>query len=171
MSCIDVEGTVFFGDEVAEWVGVGGKGGKLKYTAKEYLELCGRVREVKGELGLSATEVEKVGYVFGKRAVETGWDEGKAVEIAEKGKEVKGGKRKTVDEGQEHSKGEKRNLDEERAEEETKDTKRKAQNEKNQEKTVPASRRGEEPKSTSKRAKIEKPALEGTRRSTRSKKT
>ncbi|CZT20379.1 uncharacterized protein RCC_06239 [Ramularia collo-cygni] len=69
LACKDPEGTVFFGDEVALWVlGNGDWKRKLKYSLKEYLEVYERVREVKEVLGLSAVEVEKVAFVFGKRA-------------------------------------------------------------------------------------------------------
>lgn len=65
MSCADAEGTVFFGDEVYQWVC--GSGGKMGYTVKEYVGLWERVKEIRGTLGLNAVEIEKVGYVWGKR--------------------------------------------------------------------------------------------------------
>lgn len=86
LSCADPEGTVFFGDEVMEWVRPR-PGETLKYSVKEYLELWGEVREVKGELGLTATEIEKAGFVFGKRLVEYGSDKVMVVVDVEGGRE------------------------------------------------------------------------------------
>jgi hypothetical protein len=163
LSCADPEGIVFFGDEVAEWVCPKLGAGKLKYNAKEYLELCERVREVKGELGLSAVEVEKVGYVFGKRAKgEVGGGEG-----------VKGGKRKAGEE----EKVERPALD--RAKDlSSKATKlmggkRKAATaaEGNEKDVVTGKEEVSTESEGSKRVKVEKTIPEGTRRSTRSKRS
>lgn len=143
---MDPEGTVFFGDEVAAWI-LGNWGVKLKYSLKEYLELWERVREVKGELGLSATEIEKVGFVFGKRRLEGGGEGGKG--------DAKGGAKGKFEGSA------KRKVDDVEKEEVEKDSQTKAEVE-------------SKPAAGKKKTKVEEisPPLTatGTRRSTRSKK-
>lgn len=79
----------FFGDEVFVWVMLGGKKGKIGYTAKEYSSFVEKVGEVTGRLGVTAEEVEKAGYAVVRGEGEVG--EGK------KGKKRKEGPEEAVE--------------------------------------------------------------------------
>ncbi|KAF9693879.1 hypothetical protein EKO04_008294 [Ascochyta lentis] len=61
----------FFGDEVFRWVTyragtAGGWKRKIKYNHAEYKELVQGVRALRRRLGVSAIEVERVGFVLGR---------------------------------------------------------------------------------------------------------
>ncbi|KAK3670532.1 hypothetical protein LTR78_009636 [Recurvomyces mirabilis] len=62
----------FFSDELFRWAfwNKSGWEQKIKYTAKEYIELYTRVQEFRKRLDVPALSVEKVAYVLGKTAVE-----------------------------------------------------------------------------------------------------
>lgn len=62
----------FFGDEVFMWVVLGGKRGKIGYTAKEYSSFVEKVGEVTGRLGVTAEEVEKAGFAVVRGQGEAG---------------------------------------------------------------------------------------------------
>jgi len=72
-SVFDMEGTVFFGDEVFRWLhwdvaNGSGKGWdrKIKYNLKEYESLVGLTEGITKRLDVKAWEVERVGWVLGK---------------------------------------------------------------------------------------------------------
>ncbi|KAK2760857.1 hypothetical protein FQN54_002097 [Arachnomyces sp. PD_36] len=99
LSVADEEESVFFGDEVWEWVcGDGGNGkGGIKYTVKEYEALWRGARRVRERVGKDVRmgEVERVGFVIGNLR-----DEG------EEGAEEKKAKRGEKEEGKEEGEGE-----------------------------------------------------------------
>lgn len=72
LSTNDPKSLPFFSDELFRWAFWEDKTGarwdrKIKYSAKEYRELKGKVDELRGRLGREAIEAEKVAYVLGKR--------------------------------------------------------------------------------------------------------
>lgn len=93
----------FFSDELFRWscwggVGAGSSGStagegwrrKIKYNAKEYESILGKVRKLKERLGVGATEAEKVAYVLGMEQadVDGGVSKGKADDDVVEGKEA-----------------------------------------------------------------------------------
>lgn len=152
---------VFFGDEVAGWV-LEDWERKWKYSVKELLELQMKVEGCKGELGLSAVEVERVGFVFGRRWMgEGGEQNGKRRPLP--------AKRKVKDAGIEGAKTE-----EERSKGRSGDSEKDGEGE---EKETKKKQREEQDQDQVKKQPKKKPKLEispppttrtGTRRSTRS---
>ncbi|KAK4610300.1 hypothetical protein CLAFUW4_13582 [Fulvia fulva] len=73
LSVYDPDHAPFFSDELFRWAFCDAGKGKgwdrpIKYTPKEYLELFGKVQELRQRLEVKAVEAEKVAYVLGKRA-------------------------------------------------------------------------------------------------------
>lgn len=70
LSVYDPDNAPFFSDELFRWTffeAVRGNGWdrRIKYSAREYAELCGRVAQLRARLGVRAVEAEKVAFVLG----------------------------------------------------------------------------------------------------------
>ncbi|KAM0250567.1 hypothetical protein ACHAP5_002097 [Fusarium lateritium] len=63
----DASRVIFFADEAFWWLCCEGKQSSIKYTAKEYRELCSKVDALRSRLGVEASDVEKVAYVLMKQ--------------------------------------------------------------------------------------------------------
>lgn len=74
-----------FSDEAFRWIVHGGAWGtKIKYSAKEYWEYFEGVEQLAKQLGVGGEDIEKVGFVLGKEAVETAPVKGKTPARKEK---------------------------------------------------------------------------------------
>ena len=81
LSVATPEAVPFFSDELFKWSmwdETGSPAGwkrQIKYNKKEYEALLGKVRELRGRLGVRAMDAEKVAWVLGKEKLDCGDEE------------------------------------------------------------------------------------------------
>jgi len=85
LSVHDVENALFFGDEVFWWLCCKGQKESIKYNFKEHEDLMEKFRELVERLGggVSALDVERVGYVIMKDTEMSGTTKGMKEKDAE----------------------------------------------------------------------------------------
>lgn len=71
LSVYDPDKAPFFSDELFRWAFFESSNGRgwdrrIKYTAKEYAELCEKISELLGRFNVRAVDAEKVAYTIGK---------------------------------------------------------------------------------------------------------